>query len=151
MHFPLKLVPLLCAELYLIIVRVKQITILFKRRDQRRQSEQQVVDRGLFRSMVLEAFLFVPVSAALATLIVLPLMMQTGWAQRASTNLQLVLHGLVGLISYGFPYALVRTLITRMAYKTLVEFTAICSEHLKQLEDENEDREKFRSQAPDKK
>ena len=135
MHLPLKLVLLLCAEAYLIIARLNEITILLKRRDQRRLSEQQTVEHGLFRSIAVEALLAVPASAVLAAFILLPLAMQIGWVQRISPY---AVHGLLGLICYQFPYSVLRTLLTRSGLKELTKYKEVQQEYRGLVRLENE-------------
>lgn len=125
MKLPLELVTLSCAELYLIIARSQEITILAKKKMQRKPAEQEQVDRGLFRSVVLESLLFVPCSVGLVMLIILPLMMLHPSIQRGDFIPSLTVYGGLGLISYQFPFAVIKKVVLRLAYKTLVEFKEI--------------------------
>jgi hypothetical protein len=63
---------LLCAELFLLLVKSREIQVIFKKAGQRTRGEKQQVERGLTRCFVLEAVLFVPASVALVFLIVRP-------------------------------------------------------------------------------
>jgi hypothetical protein len=125
MKFPLELVMLGCAELYLIIARSQEITILAKKKAQRKPTEQEQVDRGLFRSLLMESLLFVPCSVGLLMLIILPLMMLHPSIHRGAFIPSLTVYGSLGLISYQFPFAVIKRVVLRLAYKTLVEFKEI--------------------------
>lgn len=63
---------------------------------------------------------FVPASAALL-LLILPLVMPTSLAA-AHLRATFVL---LGVVSYGFPFATVKTIVTRVALNTLKEFAAL--------------------------
>ena len=112
---------LACAELYLIILRAPQITIAVKRQAQRTATEQKEIDRGLLRSIFLDIFLFVPGSVTLM-LVIAPLLFR---GASPSIVMQRSIYGLLGIASYGFPFALIRQIVTRVALKTLAEFAAI--------------------------
>lgn len=107
----------LSAELFLLLVRSNDLKILVKRNGQRSPHEKRKASRGLLRSLVLEATLLVPASATLLLLIA-PIVIRPELFDRP------VYAGL-GLVSYGFPFATVRTLVTRAAMNTLREFATI--------------------------
>ena len=115
------LITLLCAELFCVIVRNGEILILFKRRSQRTATEQKQVERGLSRAITLELFIFVPASVVLALLIVRPLLVAVT-SQFAVFQNPTTVHALLGVASYGFPFATVKKVITRMALRILTEF-----------------------------
>jgi hypothetical protein len=116
------------AELLFLLVRSSEIQVLAKAQSQRTQAEQGRVARGLVRSLVLESVLFVPVSAGLALLTVAPLLsnrvLSAGVPEYAC-------YSFLGLASYGFPFATIRHLVTRIALKTLAEFADIASNNEK--------------------
>jgi hypothetical protein len=49
-----------------------------------------------------------------------------------------VFYALLGLISYGFPFAALRRFITRMALRTLREFASIVPEEISKRQESNE-------------
>ena len=120
----------------LIMVRSSEITIALKSQNQRTTTEQTQVDRGLIKSLVLEFLLFVPCSVALVLLTVRPWVALSKELQ-AMKNTDMYIDSLLGAISYGFPFALLRRIVTRIALNTLKEFAAI----------ENQDREAEASSA----
>ena len=114
-----------CAWLLFLIVRSEDITVVVKSKDQRTGDEQKRVARGLLRSTLLEVFLFVPASATIVLLIA-PLLLPE--RLNVASIPQVGLYGALGLVSYGFPFASVRRMITRIALRTLLEFAAITQE-----------------------
>ncbi len=109
----------LSAELILVLVRSADIKILFKKRSQQSTPERKQVDQGLFRSVLLEVFIFVPVSAWLALLVVQPLFS----IERLGLNISEQSYcALLGVASYGFPFATIRRVVQRIALNTLKEF-----------------------------
>jgi len=115
------LIILLASELFLVITRSREITILVKKPTQRTEEEQKNVERGLFRSILLELLLFVPASVVLV-LLLLPLARNKFVSFFTSPGSWMAAYSLVGLISYGFPFAAVRQIVTRVALHTLQEF-----------------------------
>jgi len=87
-------------------------------------AEQKQRQRGLGRSVLLEALLFVPTSVLLVLLTVAPFLV-IGFTGTISAVGELPFYGLLGLASYGFPFAAVRRLVTKAALNTLREFAAI--------------------------
>lgn len=108
------------AELFFLIVRSRDLKTLAKRNDERTEHEQRRVARGLARSIGMEAIVFVPASAALLVLLS-PLFIPP------STVPQKVyaLYTLIGIGSYGFPFATVRGFVRRVALNSLKEFANI--------------------------
>jgi hypothetical protein len=111
---------LLAAELFFVLVRSKDITTLVKRPLQRSVHEQHRFARGLLRSVVLEMAVFVPASAALL-LLISPLFV---WPSVIAPHPHAAFT-LLGIASYGFPFATVKRFITRAALNTLKEFAAL--------------------------
>lgn len=120
------LTTLASAELFLLLLRSSEIKALAKSSRQRTQDERKLVERGLARSVVLDVVLFAPASVILALIILKPLVPVNQWSTAAD--------GLLGIASYGFPYAAVRALVTRVALKTLHEFALITVQAGKQGE-----------------
>ena len=101
-----QIMALLSAELVFLLARSSDIIVVLKLPKQRTKLEQSRVDRGLLRSIVLEGILFVPVSAILLILLVpllLPKQMLDG------TRPVKAVYALMGIVSYGFPYAAIRS------------------------------------------
>lgn len=121
------LLTFISAELLCLLVLSGEIRIICKRPSQRSSSEQKQVERGLPRSILLELLLFVPVSVALALLVVRPLLKgmlpQLSLFQEPAT-----FYSLLGVASYGFPFATVKRAVTRMALRTLSEFASVVHE-----------------------
>jgi adenine/guanine phosphoribosyltransferase-like PRPP-binding protein len=70
--------------------------------------------------------LFVPASSVLALIIIKPLLTKAGllvWIGNQKS-----LDGILGIVSYGFPFAALRAVVTRVALGTLREFAAITKE-----------------------
>jgi hypothetical protein len=67
--WPVEIFALVAAELLFLIVRSRDVVILFKSQAQRTTSEAAVVKRGLGRSLCLEMIIFVPASTGLLVLI----------------------------------------------------------------------------------
>jgi hypothetical protein len=115
----------LSAELYIVLARHDAIETLARKAEQRTAFQQKEVDRGLLRSVLLEAILFVPTSVTLVLLVVLPLMATRSWFPSSAGNLQDGMYALLGVGSYGFPFSTVRHLVSRIALRTLTQFVSI--------------------------
>ena len=107
------------AELVLLLTRSRDIMALTKSRRQRTHLEQHEINRGLARAILLEALLFVPASCLLLVLIS-PLVLPSSFF--ANPQNAVASSSLLGIASYGFPFATVKRLITRLALATLREF-----------------------------
>jgi hypothetical protein len=117
---------LACAELFGVLVRRRELLILFKQIPQRTDRENKQVAAGIGRSLVLEAVLFIPVSATPAHLILQPwILALEPFREMASTSLHgnLSFCGIMGIVSYGFPFASLRQLVVRIAVQTLHELS----------------------------
>jgi hypothetical protein len=115
-----------CAELFMLLMRARELTVLIKKQIQRSPVEREQVERGLLRSVLLEAVLFVPASVILVLVIVRPLAQLLPLPGVFSTNPgSQALYGLLGILSYEFPFALVRRVVTRIALHTLQSFASI--------------------------
>jgi hypothetical protein len=120
-----ELITLLAADLYVVLTRARDIEILVKRTSQRQAREQKEVERGLLRSLLLELFLFVPTSVVLVLMVVGPLLMQSPVMSKASPKIIAASYGLLGVASYGFPFATLRRVVTKMALNTLQQFASV--------------------------
>lgn len=118
---------ILCAELLLIVAKSAQIQVIAKPAHQRTAAEQRVVERGIVRSLAIEALLFVPASVVLVFIVVRPLILSAEPFRHRAENLSVcfALHGSLGLVSYGFPFGMIKTIISRIALNTLKEFATI--------------------------
>jgi hypothetical protein len=106
------------AELLLVLTRSRELTLLLKADAQRTEFEKAQVAGGLLRALLIEAFVFVPVSVGLMNLCIAPFI---PWARIGREPPGRADFALLGLISYGFPFATVRQIVTRMAIKTILE------------------------------
>jgi hypothetical protein len=122
------LITLIASELFLVIVRSGDISVLAKTDSQRTADERAKVSGGLLRSLVLEFFVFVPASAGLV-LLLLPLVKTRLEGLFSSPNGVAGFYALLGLVSYGFPFALIRRAVTRIALVTLKEFADLQAQH----------------------
>lgn len=118
---PPQIATFIAAELLFLIMRSRDITVVCKSETQREVREQQQVDRGLLRSLVLELFVFVPASAGLVVMIA-PIMFASFLKE---SGYLFSVYTFLGIVSYGFPFGLVKRVVTRIALKTLREFAAI--------------------------
>jgi hypothetical protein len=115
-----------CAELVFLLVRARDIQTALKRADQRTQLEQNQIKRGLIRGILIEAVVFVPASAVLATLVLQPLLAPMFTTSLTVSAEKLVaFHSTLGVVSYGFPFATLRAVVTRAALNTLKEFAEL--------------------------
>ena len=108
-----------------LIVRSRDITILVKRRDQQNKPEQRRVARGLCRSTTLEIFVFGPSSAGLLLLIA-PLIIPN--ALQGCDVPQFAVYSILGIVSYGFPFATIKLVVTRVAKDSLKKFASIMND-----------------------
>ena len=106
-------IALLVSEGMLIFSNTQKLTILFKAPAQRTPGEKKLVSRGLGRQLFLAGFLFVPVSVIVGSLIVRPVIGRGLPSGGSLTD------ALVGLVSYGFPYASVKAWVIRTSARFL--------------------------------
>jgi hypothetical protein len=121
---------LVCAELLLILARSAQLQILAKPGKQRTATENLQVKRGMARSRILEALVFVPASVVLVFITVRPIVLSflsepLRIRATADADLAIAFYGSLGITSYGFPFGAIRRLVTRIAMNTLMEFSTI--------------------------
>ena len=136
------IVAYICSWLFFLITRHPEIIILLKTENQRTDDENSEVERGLRRTLFFDAFVIVPASVTLCLLIVFPFMLE----KFPGINSRLYAwYGLMGVISYGFPFLAFRQAITRIALTTTL---TVLRETLQQLtkvsktEEEQEEQEK---------
>lgn len=118
---------LLGAVLYALLYRGRDITVLIKSEQQRNEQEQAAVEGGLLRSLLVEFLALIPASSLLFFLI-LPLFFKI---TRFGDTLQATLAGDfwlllafyvgAGMVSYNFPFVLVKEMATRITLNTLRE------------------------------
>ena len=119
------------AILLCILVRSQDITIVLKRKSQRTPNEQKKVDRGLGRSILLELLIYVPVSGTLVLLGVAPIL--TGpFSDQNSLQKGVTFNTLLGIASYGFPFASLRAIITKFALLTLSKYALLAHREIEQ-------------------
>ncbi len=110
----------------MLLMRTREITVLIKSDSQRTPVEQHEVERGLCRAVLLEGCVFLPASVLLVLVVVRPLILlmplsSIFYPETASQ----ALYGLLGILSYQFPFAVVRRIVTRIALQTLQSFASI--------------------------
>jgi hypothetical protein len=121
MQYPI-IVTLLCAQLFFLLTRSSDILIACKKDVQRTKEERLRIKNGLTRSLFLEAILFVPASVVLFRLAFFPII----YDKVLQINQNIVLwHAIIGIVSYGFPFAAIRQFVQIIALKTLQEFADI--------------------------
>ncbi|HVS83922.1 MAG TPA: hypothetical protein VHE60_19470 [Pyrinomonadaceae bacterium] len=111
------------AWLYFLVNRSRDIQIALKAQRHLKPDESRRINRGLKRSITLECLVFVPVSTTLLlflTPLVTPTKIQS-WlsTQYDSPQARIALYVLLGLISYGFPFAAVRGVVTKVALRII--------------------------------
>jgi hypothetical protein len=115
---------LLSAELFLLLLRSRELNVICKKPAQRTAREKKEVSRGLTRSVVLECFFFAPASVFLVFVAICPWIMvlpATSATMRTSTEMELASYGLMGIVSYGFPLLTIRRVVTAMAIGAIKE------------------------------
>jgi len=112
---------LLGAELSLLLARSRDAVVLAKSHKQRTVEEAHEASHGLGRALLVEAVILVPASALLFALITPTILLGT-LAERLNPT---TTYALLGVASYGFPFAAVRGLVRRVALNTLREFAAL--------------------------
>jgi hypothetical protein len=112
-----------CAEAFLCLVRSRDLIVLCKSDPQRTEDERTRVRHGLLRSFLVEVLLLVPLSVFLVFVAIRPILLKTGAAALGDA-----FDGLVGVISYGFPFATLKEVVTRVALRTLKDFVDIASQ-----------------------
>ena len=120
-----QLFTLVSSELVFLLTRSRDIVSAFKTTAQRTSGEQMRVERGLVRSLVLEAVMFVPASAVLVILLTPLLGSQMLFGLFDGVSHRRATYALLGVMSYGFPFATVKQIASRMALSTLKEFASI--------------------------
>jgi len=126
------LIALVCAESLLILASVNTVKIALKRWDQRTPGEIQRVSGGLFREFIGEFFVLVPVSVVLATIVLRPFLVKISAVPQDAVD------GLLGTVSYGFPYRALKQWVLRAAVKFMKEAIEVADKQV--LKDtENDD------------
>lgn len=124
-HFPI-FITLLSAELFLVLVRHNDLKSILKKGSQRTTAEKHLIKNGLTRSFILEILIFVPSSSILLLITIFPL-----FNNYISSKLPFYsIYALFGILSYGFPFASIKNIITKIALKSLAEFHEIYSKDI---------------------
>jgi hypothetical protein len=118
---PSEAITFIAAELLLLLTRTDAITCLLKKESQRTAAERERVANGLGRGLAAEAILFVPASAWLVLLAIEP-NLPAAWLNGPGV------HALLGVISYGFPFAAVKQIVTVAAVRSLKAAYEVISE-----------------------
>jgi hypothetical protein len=106
------------AELLFLIMNSRELKALVKRQEERTAFEKSQVQLGLRRTVALEFFVLVPASVCLLVLM-LPLALHWSLASSVKELTQgtledrLAVRALLGVVSYGFPFAALRDRINR--------------------------------------
>jgi hypothetical protein len=109
-----------------LLTRTREITLLLKNNSQRSSIEQQEVARGLLRAVLLEGCVFLPASVLLVLIVIRPLILLSPFLASLSPGAaSQAVYGLLGILSYQFPFAAVRRVVTRIALQTLQSYTSI--------------------------
>ena len=131
MKIPSETFTFLAAELIFLVVRSNDIKVIFKKKEHLSKQEIQKIKRGLRRSILLELILFVPVSAFLIILLE-PILSIYQEKQQDLSKIR-AYYSLLGIISYGFPFASLRRVVTQFTLATIKEYTDIT---IKEKQDE---------------
>ncbi len=125
------LISLCTAELFVFLVRNREIQVIFKKAKQRTVPERYQVEHGLVRSLILEFILFVPASVTLVYVVLRPFLENifANILLVKSGDVRIAFYGVLGIVSYGFPFATIRRIITSVALNTLKNFAQIVIEH----------------------
>jgi hypothetical protein len=118
------LIALVCAEGLLILTSVDTLKIAVKRSDQRTSGERKRVSHGLFREFIGEFFIFVPVSVVLAMIVLRPFLLRIPALPQDAAD------GLLGTISYGFPYRTLKHWVLRAAVKFMKEAVEVADKEV---------------------
>lgn len=100
----------------MILSRRRDITIIVKSESQLTVPEQHEWAYGFARALLLEIVILVPFSAALVLWVVAPFV-QPSWIGRESHDH--VFYGLLGLVSYGFPFTAIKKFLMRVVRNEL--------------------------------
>jgi hypothetical protein len=120
------LISLVCAWLFSFLMSSREITVLIKKDSQLSISERKEKGRGLLRCIVLQTILFVPASVFLMLLIVRPVLVMSPVAFAFKTTpASISTAGLLGILSYQFPFAAMKRIVTHFALRTLQKFASI--------------------------
>jgi hypothetical protein len=125
------LISLLAAELFTTLVRTREIRAICKNEIHRTNKEKREIENGLARSVLLDFACFVPVSVILTFVIVTPFLMGISAVSifvAKSSRHSMAFYGLLGIVSYGFPFAALRRWVTLVALNTLTNFAKVLDE-----------------------
>ena len=118
----------------MVLTSVNTLKIAFKRPDQRTFGEKRRVSGGLFREFIGEFFVFVPVSVVMAMIVLRPFVVKIAALPQDAVD------GLLGTVSYGFPYKALKQWVLRATVKFMREAIDVADKEI--LKDtENEEHE----------
>jgi hypothetical protein len=141
-----------CAWLAFLLTRSPEIRMLVKTETHRRDDENSEVQNGLRRTLLYDAFVNVP-AGVLLLLILFPFVSDR--LLKINSTLY-AWYGLLGLISYGFPFITVRQTVTKIALTTLLttlgetlrQLTKVSEQ--KKVQEEEQEAQKEENQEDDK-
>lgn len=130
---------LLGAVLFAMLFRGKDLITLSKKKTQQTPEEREKIKAGLARGLALEFFILVPASTLL-TLLILPFLLQIlprsdsiETILAKSLDIRRSFYVALGMISYNFPFATVRQIVTRIALNTIKEFYELQQKQSREL------------------
>jgi len=115
------------AELFSLLARAAAIRILIKKPAQRDALETKQWRQGLGRGLLLEFLVFVPASCVLAIWLSTPFIDRWLDPRSAASSFRAA-YTLLGVCSYGFPFATVKAIVTTIALTTLRSFSTLVSQ-----------------------
>ena len=114
-----KILTFVAAELLFLLVRSQDILAVSKKQAQRTAMENERCKRGLLRAVLIEAIVFVPASATLLLMITSSLTAK--WVAHFGDST----YALLGVASYGFPFAAVKAFVVMTVLTTLRNFASV--------------------------
>jgi hypothetical protein len=110
------------AELLFLLVRSQDFKNIVKKDQQRTARERHRLSRGLVRAIMLDMLVFVPASCTLLLLLSTLIVFRQEEPMHVRAS-----YATLGLVSYGFPFAALRAIVTRIALNTLKEFATVAA------------------------
>src|SRR5271165_4123276 len=95
-------VALAAAELFVVIVRYRELNILVKSHEQRTARERSEIKRGLLRSVILEFSVFAPISVILMWITIRPVLLRNTSILSFRQTAPIGFDAWLGICSYGF-------------------------------------------------
>ena len=110
------LLSILCGELYFLIFNQQRVKTIVKTTAQRTKEENSQIKRGLRRSLILEALIFVPLTIVLFYFTVFPLVLSKLIQIHPDIT---VWYAVMGIIAYNFPFVILKEVIIRIAKESI--------------------------------